>query len=169
MCLLPLYDETQIDRRIEFCVPLSLILRPHLFFFLFFFFSFPIIFIRRFHHRNMILTLNVCFAVILSSFYWLIYYTILNFSILLMFAILRKSCVLMTIISTFVTIQVPFSLVTASINRCFSVVYFNKHLFKTKKWVLICIVTQWIFGFLVILPISVGTLPVNLFFERHIK
>ncbi|CAF4542747.1 unnamed protein product, partial [Rotaria sp. Silwood2] len=37
--------------------------------------------------------------------------------------------------------------------------YYNKNLFKTKQWVSICIVCQWIFGALMTLPILLGVQP----------
>ncbi|CAF2686482.1 unnamed protein product [Rotaria sp. Silwood2] len=61
--------------------------------------------------------------------------------------------------STCITLQVPFSFITASIYRFCSVVYYNKNLFKTKQWVFICIVCQWIFGLLMTLPVLLGVQP----------
>ncbi|CAF1568837.1 unnamed protein product [Rotaria sp. Silwood1] len=122
-------------------------------------YAIPIIFIRRFHHRNMILTLNICSVTIFCSLYWTIFYAILQLNPLLIYKFMLKSCTFVMIFSTCITLQVPFSFITASIYRFCSVVYYNKNLFKTKQWVFICIVCQWIFGLLMTLPVLLGIQP----------
>ncbi|CAF1177558.1 unnamed protein product [Rotaria sordida] len=124
-----------------------------------FIYSIPIIFIRRFHRRNMILTLNICSVTICCSLYWTIFYIILEFNPLIIYKFMLDSCRFVLIFSTLITLQVPFSFVTASINRFCSVVYFNKNLFKTKQWVFICILFQWIFGIIITLPVVLGIQP----------
>jgi len=127
-------------------------------------YSIPIICIRRFHHSNTILTLNICLATACCSLYWVIFYIMLMVNVIDTYAFMIKSCVFVSIVPTVLTLQVPFSFVTASINRFCSVVYYNKRSFKRKRWALICILIQWIFGTLVTLPILLGTHLVRFFF-----
>ncbi|CAF0937562.1 unnamed protein product [Rotaria sordida] len=50
------------------------------------------------------------------------------------------------------TIQVPCSFVAVSIHRCCSIVYYTKSFFKTKQWIILCIGSQWLLGFILSIP-----------------
>lgn len=124
-------------------------------------YSIPILFIRRFHHRNNILTLNICLAIIFCCLYWFIFYIMLDINMYGTYGFMIRACVFVYIVPAVLTLEIPFSLVTVSINRFFSIAYYNKHLFKTKKWIVICILGQWMLGVIFILPILSGIQPVR--------
>ncbi|CAF4409680.1 unnamed protein product, partial [Rotaria sp. Silwood2] len=48
--------------------------------------------------------------------------------------------------------QFTFSLIIVSINRCCAIIYGRKPFFKTKKWVAISILGQWIIGCILCIP-----------------
>jgi hypothetical protein len=132
-----------------------------------FVYSIPIIFIRRFHHRHNILTLNICIVTICCCAYWVVFYTMLQINTLETYIFLLNSCKFVSIVPTLLTLQVPFSFVTASLNRLCSVIYYNKNLFKTKQWVFICILFQWVLGTVLTLPILAGIQPVSYFLRKN--
>lgn len=126
-------------------------------------YSIPIIFIRRFHHRNNILTLNICLVTIYCCLYWFLFYIMLELNTDGTIQFLLNSCVFASLVPTILTLEIPLSFVTISINRYFYIVYYHKNFFKTKSWLLICIVSQWVLGTLFMLPILAGIGQVNFF------
>jgi hypothetical protein len=131
--------------------------------FLTFIYSIPIICFRRFHHANNILTLNVCIATIFCGLSWLLQDLITiccGLSWLVqdeatMFDnddFFKKAMVFLYFAETTFTIQVPFSLVAASIHRYCSLVYHTNNFFKRKQWIILCIGSQWIVGFVLLIP-----------------
>lgn len=121
-----------------------------------FVYSIPIMFMHRFHHRNNILTLNICIATIFCCIYWFIFYIILRVDLLGTYSFMIRSCAFVSIVPVILTLQIPFSFVTVSIHRLCCIQYHNKNFFKTRKWIAICILTQWILGVVSILPIPSG-------------
>jgi hypothetical protein len=130
-------------------------------------YSIPILFIRHFHHRNNILTLNICLTTIYCCLYWFVFYIMLDFNTYNTYAFMLNTCVFVFIVPTILTLEIPLSFATISIHRFCSVVYYHKNFFKTKKWIFICILGQWIFGILSILPILSGIQLVRVFLCKN--
>jgi hypothetical protein len=126
-------------------------------------YSIPILVIPRFHRRNNILTLNICLATICCCLYWFVFYIMLTLNTLGTYTFLLNACVFVFIVPTILTLQIPLSFVTVSINRFCSVVYYRKNFFTTKQWILICILSQWILGTIFTLPILSGIQLVRFF------
>jgi hypothetical protein len=124
-----------------------------------FVYSIPIICLRRFHYRNNMLTLNICVVTVLCSLYWFLFYVMFEYDMWGTFGFLLNNCIFVSIFPVILTLQVPLSFVTASINRLCAVVY-HQPFFKTKYWIPICILAQWIFGTALTLPILCGIGPV---------
>lgn len=124
-----------------------------------------IILMRRYQDHNTILTLNISLATMVCSIFWAAFYARFKFDSMDLVKTLLKSCDLIVIVSTSLTLQVPLSFVTASINRLFLVICHNNHLFKQKRWIFICIISQWIFGTLITLPVLAGVTPVSFVFR----
>jgi hypothetical protein len=122
-------------------------------------YSIPICFNHRFHTPLHLLSLNVCFAALVCCIYWSIFY-IMNmwYPTILWNA---QSCLPIFYLQTAVNCQVLYSLCIVSLNRLFCVVYKNKALFRTKKWVAICVCVQWIFALLIALPLLASSFTVN--------
>ena len=129
-------------------------------------YSIPIIVNRRFHHRNNTLTLNICIATILCCLYWFLFYIMLKVDLYGTFTFLVNSCMFVFVVPAILTLQIPYSFVTVSIHRLCCVVYYRKNLFKTKKWIAICILTQWVLGTVSMLPILSGIQPVRSFASK---
>ena len=119
-------------------------------------YSIPIVCHRRFHYRNNMLTLNICVVAILCSLYWFLFYVMFEYDLMGTFAFLLSNCIFVSIFPVILTLQVPLSFVTASINRLCAVVYHHRPFFKTKHWILLCILAQWVFGTVLTLPILIG-------------
>jgi len=63
-----------------------------------------------------------------------------------------QSCLLILYLKNMVICQAVYSVCMVSLNRLFSIVYKNKALFRTKRWVAICISAQWILAAIISLP-----------------
>jgi hypothetical protein len=122
-------------------------------------YTIPICFIRRFHTPPHLLSVNICIAIFICTTYWAIFFILNSFYPSILWT--TKSCLLITYLRMMVNCQVLYALCMVSLNRLFSVVYKNKILFRTKKWVVICVSIQWIFVSLITLPLFASTLMVN--------
>ncbi|CAF1045313.1 unnamed protein product [Adineta steineri] len=123
-------------------------------------YAIPLCLIRHFHQPIHFLTLNVCICLIVCCSCWTVYLTINAFypQILLN----MKSCLPIFYLNTMVNCQVLYSLCMVSLNRLFIIIYKTKGLFRTKRFVLLCIIIQWICGALIPLPIFASKLPICL-------
>jgi hypothetical protein len=124
-------------------------------------YSIPIILIRRFRHRANIFTVNICLATIGCSIYYIIFFIIYDYDIELM--LIDNICNWLKYIRIVSPCQVSFAFVIVSINQFISMIYSSKPFFKTKRWVIICIIGQWVLGFIVSLPVWSRNNPVNIF------
>jgi hypothetical protein len=115
-----------------------------------------IIFLRRFHHQNNIFILNLCINIILTCIYFIIYFKAVYFHISPAF------CIFFHYAFNVASVEIAFAFVAFTIHRFCSIVYHTKPLFKTKKWVIICISSQWIGQFIISLPFVFGHYPVDI-------
>jgi hypothetical protein len=122
-------------------------------------YSIPICFIRRFHTPLHLLSLSVCIAIFICTTYWAIFFILNSFYPSILWT--SKSCLLITYLRIMVNCQVLYALCMVSLNRLFTIVYKNKILFRTKKWVVICISIQWILVVLLSLPLFASNRMVN--------
>ena len=67
----------------------------------------------------------------------------------------KWNCVLFQYFQTLVNLQEVYALCNVSINRLCIILYNNKLLFKTRRWVFTCIGTQWLIGMIMPLPLFV--------------
>jgi len=124
------------------------------FFVLIFFFSFThsclIVFNRRFHQHNNIFILNICISLICTTFYFALFFTMLYFDPRHLHA--ASTCSILFYAYNIASITTPFSFVNFTIHRFCTIVYHMKPFFKTKRWVIICIIIQRIGEFIVAIP-----------------
>jgi hypothetical protein len=113
-------------------------------------YAIPICFVRRFRSHINILTVNVCITCIVCCMYWLIYNII---QMVFLDDLANWDCVLFQYFQTIVNCQEIYSLCNVSINRFCIIRYHNKLLFKTRRWILTCIVIQWLIGMILPLPL----------------
>ncbi len=116
-----------------------------------FIYSITVLCPRRFRSQINIFTVNLCVAVTGCSLYWMIYYVMLEFNVQQLFA--PNTCTFLVYAQMLCTLQVPLAFLIFSIHRLCSIVYHTKPFFKTKLWVVICVISQWITGFVLSLPI----------------
>lgn len=110
----------------------------------------PILFLHHFHRRNNILTLNICLTTAATCIYFIIYFTLYIYNQELLFA--EHTCNFVLYVYNISSIGIPFSFITLSVYRFFPIVYCTKQFFRTKKWLTICIITQWTAEFIISLP-----------------
>lgn len=115
-----------------------------------FVYSLFILFIRRFHSHNNVFILNMCFAIIGFCIYFTIYFTMVYFDYRLVYA--PNTCIILFYTYNIASIGVQFSFLAFSIHRFWSIVYNTIPFVKTKRWVSICIGSQWIAQCVLSLP-----------------
>jgi hypothetical protein len=120
-------------------------------------YAIPLCFIRRFHTPLNLLTLNVCIAAFVCSTYWAIFYVMDAYYPHIFYT--AQSCLPILHLKNMVICQELYAVCVVSLNRLFTIVYKNKALFRTKKWVAICVTAQWILGAL--LPLAAFTTTVE--------
>ena len=113
-------------------------------------YSVPIVVLRRFHQLNHIFTLNASLAVLLSSLAWFPSTAISAFNDSLQ--IPPKVFLFIQTAQLLFTVQIPLSFVVTSLHRYCFVIYHRKAFFKRKQWIILCLVIQWILGFLLAIP-----------------
>ncbi|UJR17810.1 hypothetical protein I4U23_004709 [Adineta vaga] len=125
----------------------------------------PILLIRRFHTSNNILVGNFCLTGIICAIYWLT-----NKSIHLLNPIIFEKSITMCLYFTFmpqiVNCSVVHSLVMIIINRCFSIIYSNKNLFKKLVWSLLSSIVQWIVSVVLSIPFFLTSYQTCLYNNR---
>jgi hypothetical protein len=116
-------------------------------------YAIPLCFIRRFHTPLNLLSLNVCVAEFICAVYWAIFFTMNAFYPRILWTL--QSCISVRYLQHMVVSQVVYAFCMVSLNRLISMIYKNKALFRTKKWIAICVSIQWVFSALIILPVIV--------------
>jgi hypothetical protein len=114
-------------------------------------YAIPLCFIRRFHTTLNLLSLNVCIAAFISSTFWGLEYAIGTFCPRIFWTL--QSCVPLRYVQHMVNCQLLYAFCMVSLNRLFVTIYKNKALFRSKKWIAICISVQWVFAALIPLPV----------------
>ncbi len=123
-------------------------------------YSLPILLLRRFHHRLNILTVNICLAMVVTSIYYMAYFIMQEYYIEDLFT--EKICAFLFYLQTISNCQLPFSFTVLTINRFCSIIYPRKAFFKTKKFVVICVTSQWIAACVLSLPFVFAIRPVKI-------
>lgn len=113
---------------------------------------------QRFHRPIHILTLNVCFAAFICANFWIFFFIMNTFYVNILWT--ERSCLAVLYLQTTVNCQVLYGLCIVSLNRLFLTVYRNNALFRTKRWVGICVGVQWLLGCLLPLPTFASSLEV---------
>ncbi|CAF4017829.1 unnamed protein product [Rotaria sp. Silwood1] len=114
------------------------------------FYALSICFIRRFHNSIHFLSANVSIAVFICCTYWSIYFFLNTFYPNILWS--EQSCLFIIYLQTATNFGVVWALCVISLNRLFAVVYQNKIFFRTKRWTIVCISTQWILTVLLASP-----------------
>ena len=97
------------------------------------------------------LTINLCLAIIFCAFFWMIYYILLEYNFRQLYT--EHICIILLYAEMVCTLQVPLAFIIISIHRLCSIVYHTKLFFKSKLWLCICVISQWLTGLILSLPI----------------
>ncbi len=114
-------------------------------------YAIPLCFIRRFHTPLNLLSLNVCVTAFLCVTFWGFDFTMSAFYPRILWTL--QSCLSLRYLEHMVVSQVVYAFCMVSLNRLISMIYKNKALFLTKKWIAICVSIQWVFAALLPLPV----------------
>ena len=124
-----------------------------------------IVFISQFHYRSNILTLNLSIAFMCCCIYWLIYCISYDYYNQLLNRV--YPCTFQIYIQIMCTCQLIFAFIIIPIHRLFPTICHTKLFFKTKKWLISCIVSQWIAGFMIPMPLILGQNDVSHYLSRR--
>ncbi|CAF0981780.1 unnamed protein product [Adineta ricciae] len=109
-----------------------------------------ILLIPRFHNSNNFFIVNICFSTLVTSVYFMIFYTSYYITSRDIFTL--NGCVRLYYIFNIASVAIPFAFVAFSVHRYCSIKYLNESLFQTKKWTATCIITQWVAVLMISLP-----------------
>jgi hypothetical protein len=107
--------------------------------------------IRRFHSTINAITVSYSLAALAFAVFYLCYFG-LTFRDDFFTVISIRGCALFNYFIPFVNASVVYSLGIVSFNRLCMIVFHNKRIFKTGRWVAMCLVCQWILAAVVSLP-----------------
>ncbi|UJR19251.1 hypothetical protein I4U23_022379 [Adineta vaga] len=113
-------------------------------------YTLPICLIKKFHTSLNFLSINISITLFLCVVFWAIYFIMNTWYIDIFWT--EKSCLLISYLQTTFNCLFIYSTCIASLNRLFAIVYQSKVLFRTKKWVMICISIQWSISIIIPLP-----------------
>ena len=113
-------------------------------------YSLPILCIRRFQNRNNIFTVNVCLTTAFNSLLWLP--TAISFLFGYSRETVPKMFPWLFVLQVVSDMTIPYSLVLVSFHRCCSIVYPHKRFFRTRTWIIVCLIGQWIVSGLLSMP-----------------
>ena len=114
------------------------------------FYSISTLVLFRLYQLNQLLTVNVCLAAIGCSAYWISFYTTLTF--FPEYLMNPDLCPVLSYFEMMCTLQFSLSLIAVSVHRCCSIINHANGFFKTGKWIILCIASQWTLGFLLATP-----------------
>ena len=113
-------------------------------------YSLLILCVRRFQRRNNMFKLNICLATAFNCLAWL------PTSISPLFGYsrpaFRERLPWLYVLQILADMAIPFSLVVVSFHRCGSIVFAQTRFFRTKKWMFVCFIGQWIVSGLMTTP-----------------
>ena len=112
------------------------------------------------YHRTHVFTINVCMAILCCSIYRVVSLAMTEINVQQFYNI--QTCSLVFYAQTMCTLQVPMALIVVSIHQLCCVVFYNKAIFKTKRWAFICVTCQWIFGSIISLPLVIRNQTVKI-------
>lgn len=117
-----------------------------------------ILFIQRFHHSNNMFILNICINIIFCSIYFAIFFQ-MAYSY-----IPPSTCIIFQYCFHIASIGIPLAFSIFTVHRFCSLLYHTVYFFKKKRWVVLCITSQWILQILLSLPFVGKKNSVSFFF-----
>lgn len=121
---------------------------------------FLILLIRRLRHIHNVFKLNVCLAFTGCNTFFIIFFTMNRFDAVDLYV--EKYCLFLFYAYMVAPLQVPLTFLSFSFHRLFLIIYYTRALFNRKRWAVLCLMIQWILGFLIPIPFLVRDRPVNI-------
>lgn len=104
-----------------------------------FIYSIIILSLHRFRCHINILTVNLSLTITCCSLYWMSYCVLLEFYIQPIYTM--NVCIILLYAQMMCTIQVSLAFIIVSIHRLCSILYNTKLFFKTKQWLIMCLIS----------------------------
>ncbi|CAF1409056.1 unnamed protein product [Adineta ricciae] len=119
-------------------------------------YTIPICFHRKLRTPLHLLSVNVSLTLFICALFWGIFLVMSTWFDNILWT--EKSCLWILYLQTAVNCLSIYSTCVASLNRLLVIVYHTTVLFRTMRWILICIVVQWIIAILISLPTFTSSL-----------
>ena len=103
--------------------------------------------------------INFCFTVIFHSIFWIFYYLMLELALEFLFD--NAHCTYLYYGQSLCTCQVTYSFMLMTLNRYLIITQPTNRLFHSCRWIMTCILCQWLIGLLLPLPLLARNLPVS--------
>ena len=123
-------------------------------------YSLPILCIRRFQHRNNIFALNVCLTAIAACIVCTLVTAVPSLSSAFKHFTVAHSW--LSSVQASIGLSMILSFVLVALHRCCSILYHQQWFFRSKQWVMICLVSQWVVASIASIPHFVSSLQVRL-------
>ena len=122
-------------------------------------YSIPLLLVHRLRHHLNMYSLNVCLSTSVCSLFWIYIYAVTTINVRQLYTI--PTCTMIAYLQVAFTIQIPLSLIVVSLHRYCFIVHQAKRFFRTKRWTVICFVSQWLAGFLLPAPLFIRDYSVS--------
>ena len=122
-------------------------------------YAIPICFHRQLRTPLHLISVNVSLTLFICVMFWAIYLVMTTWFSSILWTV--NSCLWILYLQTAVNCLSIYSTCIASLSRLLVIVYHTRALFGTMKWVLMCIVVQWVIAILISLPILTSSLEVS--------
>ena len=119
-----------------------------------------IVSIRRLRHIHNVFRLNVCLALTGCNLFFIVFFTMNQFYVADLYV--EKYCLLLFYAYMAGPLQVPLAFISFSFHRLFLIIYYTRPFFSRKSWVVFCLTTQWMVGFLIPVPFLIRNQPVTM-------
>ncbi|UJR21282.1 hypothetical protein I4U23_024374 [Adineta vaga] len=125
------------------------------------FYFFIVVLVRRLHDSSNIFAANICLACVLCAIFLSVFIGFEQFNLQGLF--FEEACFMLVYFNMLCPLQVTLAFVTFTVYRFCTIIYYTKLFFSRKSWVIICISSQWIAGFLIPTPILFRSKPQCIF------
>ena len=122
-------------------------------------YTIPICFHRKLRTPLHLLSVNVSLTLFICVTFWAIYLVMSTWFENILWT--EKSCLWILYLQAAVNCLSIYSTCVASLNRLLAIVYHARVLFRTMKWILMCIAIQWIIAITIALPTFTSSLEVS--------
>ena len=127
---------------------------------------FTIFFVRCFRVSYNIFTANICLACMVCATYFAVFVGMEQFDFQHLY--IEDSCLMLIYFFMACPLQVPLAFTIFSLHRYCTVVHHTRRFFHSQRWLVICILSQWLAGLIIPTPYLFRTEEVRVFVRQRV-